>query len=69
MRFERYLIRKKRRFVAICRCEFCGAVGMKDGYDSEIFQYGHVQEMKCPTCGRASDDDQLLQNPQQLGEK
>ncbi len=69
MRLEQFLIRKKWRFVAFCRCEFCGTVVMRDGYDFEIFQFVQVQKMECPTCGRASDDDQLLQNPQQLGGK
>lgn len=56
MRLEKFIIRKKRRYLAICRCEFCGETVMRDGYDSEIFQAVQIPEMKCPTCGRASNE-------------
>ena len=53
MRVEKYLVKRKRRFEALCRCEFCREVVYQRGYDHEIFQTVQIPEMKCPACGRA----------------
>jgi len=63
MRIKEKLSQHRRDFTAIYECENCGHEVKSPGYDDSYFHNEVIPKMKCPKCGKSSNDIGIKNEP------
>lgn len=63
MKIKEKLSQHRRDFTAIYECENCGHEVKSTGYDDSHFHNEVIPKMKCPKCGKSSNDMGIKNEP------
>ena len=64
MKIKAMISQHRRDFWANYVCDGCGHVELdKSGYDDDNFHRNVIPNMKCPSCGKSSNDMGIVNEP------
>lgn len=63
MKIKRKLSQHRRDFTAIFVCEECGTESVIAGYDDAYYHGTVIPKLKCPKCGKSSNDMGIKNEP------